>query len=108
MAAKSPKELIGELHLEVTKLIAELNGLRDEVRRAELLNTRDRLIKLESVLDTVDIPAVLVQLGVIQEQVAKLKKWRDENERQRVQYNLVFMGCLLTVFVQIVIVFIKK
>src|SRR3954454_21023695 len=80
MAGKSPTELIRELQLEVAKLISELNGLSDEVRKADLLGARDRLTKLEASLNTLDVPSVLVQLGVIQEQLTELKKWpRDES-----------------------------
>src|SRR5688500_10970764 len=108
MAAKSPSELIRDLQIEVTKLLGQLDGLKDEIRKAELLATRDRLTKLESVLETVDIPAVLVQLGVIQEQIGELKKWRDELERKRWQVTMLFGGCLLTLLVQLALLTIKK
>lgn len=108
MAGKTPTELIRELQRELAKLIAELNGLRDEVRRADLLATRDRLTKLEATLDTLDIPAVLVQLGVLQEQIAELKKWREEVGRRVMQVGLLFGASLLTLAIQLVVLFLKK
>jgi hypothetical protein len=94
--------------VEVTKLIAELKGLREEVRQAELLSIRDRLTKLESVLGTLDIPALLVQIGVLQEQIAELRKWREEADRRRWQVLMLFAGSLLTLLVQIALLAVKK
>lgn len=108
MAGKSATELIRELQLEVSRLTEQLSALKEEVRKAELLDTRDRLTKLEAMLATLNVPAVLVQLGVLQEQLSELKKWREETERRRVQTNMVFLGCILTLVIQIVLVFIKK
>ena len=108
MATKSPTELIRELQLEVTRLTEQLTSIKEEVRKAELLATRDRLTKLEAILETVDVPTLLVQLGGIQEQLADLRRWRDETERRRFQVNTVFLGCVFTLFIQIVLVFIKK
>jgi hypothetical protein len=96
MAGKSPTELIRDLQLEVARLTEQLSSLKEEVRKAELFDTRDRLTKLEATLETVDVPAVLVQLGVIQEQISELKKWREELEKKRWQLIVLFGGCLLT------------
>ena len=108
MAGKTATELIRELQLEVTKLTSQLDGLKDELRKVELLAMRDRLTKLEAILETLNMSSLLTQLGAIQEQLSELKKWREETERKRSQMVMVFLGCLATLFVQIVLVFIKK
>ena len=51
---------------------------------------------------------MLVQLGVLQEQIAELKKWRDESARQVFQVGLLFGGSLLTLAIQLAILFLKK
>lgn len=108
MAGKSPTELIRDLQVEVTKLVGRLDGLKDEVRRMESLSPGDRLTKLESALGTLDISALLVQLGVLQEQIAELRKWREESDRRRWQVALLFGGSLLTLLVQIALLAVKK
>jgi hypothetical protein len=108
MAGKSPAELIRELHLELTKLIGQLDAVKDEVRKAELIANRERLTKLEAVLEMVNVHTLMIQLGVIQEQLAELKRWREETERKRWQLNMVFFGCLSSLFVQLLVLFLKK
>jgi len=51
MAAKSLTEAVRDHQIELNKLISHLDGIKDEVRRANLLEIRDRLTKLEATLD---------------------------------------------------------
>ncbi|VTT96379.1 unnamed protein product [Gemmataceae bacterium] len=108
MAGKSPTEAVRDLQIELNKLISHVDGIKDEIRRASLLEIRERLTKLEPTLETLDIPAVLVQLGVLQEQIAELKKWRDESARRVFQVGLLFGGSLLTLGIQLAVLFLKK
>jgi hypothetical protein len=111
MAGKTPTELsdlIAALRTELEVLSREVSFLRTDLDRAELSQLRDRVTKLESILQAVNVPSLLVQLGVIQEQLGELKKWRDEMGRRVMQVGLLFGGSLLTLAIQLIILFLKK
>jgi hypothetical protein len=108
MAAKSPTELIRELQIEVTKLTEQITGLKEEVRTANLLGLRERFVKIEERLSVVDLTSVLTRLATLEEQVSELKKAREEIGRRMTQVGLLFFGSLLTLAVQLVLLFLKK
>jgi hypothetical protein len=69
MAGKSPMELIREVQVEMARLLQRLDGFQDEVNKADLLQVRERLAVLESL-------------------VAELKKQAEEKDRRWWQFWL--------------------
>ena len=67
MAGKSPAELIRELYLELTRMVERLDGLREQVAKADLTRMGERIAVLES-------------LG------AELKKQFEEKDRRWWQF----------------------
>ncbi|MBA4064558.1 MAG: hypothetical protein C0501_12770 [Isosphaera sp.] len=111
MAGKTPTELndlIAGLRTELEVLAGEVRGLRADFDRNDLNQLRERLVKLEAVLQAVNVPALLLQLGVLQEQIAELRKWREEADRRRWQVLMLFAGSLLTLLVQVALLAVKK
>lgn len=45
---------------------------------------------------------------MLQEQIAELKKWRDESGRRVFQVGILFGGSLLTLGIQLAVLFLKK
>ena len=90
MASKSPIELIREIQIETTALRG-------------ILAACDR-----RVLDLADFGGLISRLATAEEQLSELKKWRDESDRRRWQTQLLFFGSLLTLAIQLTVLFLKK
>ena len=67
-----------------------------------------RLAKIESLLDLADFGGLISRLATAEEQLSELKKWRDESDRRRWQTQLLFFGSLLTLAIQLTVLFLKK
>ena len=91
MATKA-EELIASLQLDLARAVAQLDGLQDQVQKADLIGVRESLAKL----GVLNIPALIAQIATLQEQVAELKKWREEYERKRWQFWLGVGICGVT------------
>jgi hypothetical protein len=100
MATKT-EELIHELQIELTRLLAVLNTLQTEVRDADLRAVRERIRHIESLLAVIDIPKVLTRVATLEEQVAELKKWRDERDRRNWQFWLGVGMVIFSLFVNL-------
>lgn len=68
MATKT-EELITTVQLEVARAVTQLDGLREEVQKADLIGLRESLEKV----GVLDIPVLIAQIATLQEQVAELK-----------------------------------
>lgn len=100
MATKT-EELIHELQIELTRLLAVLNTLQTEVRDADLRAVRERIRHIESLLAVIDVPKVLTRVATLEEQVAELKKWREERDRRNWQFWLGVGMVVFTLFVNL-------
>jgi hypothetical protein len=100
MATKT-EDLIHELQIELTRLLAVLNTLQTEVRDADLRAVRERIRHIESLLAVIDVPKVLTRVATLEEQVAELKKWRDERDRRNWQFWLGFGMVIFSLFVNL-------
>ncbi|MBY0458790.1 MAG: hypothetical protein K2V38_15745, partial [Gemmataceae bacterium] len=82
MAGKTVSEvndLVTELRAELRVLRNDFDALGEVVARQEHAQLRERLMKIESLVAVID-PGELVRLvATLQEQVAELRRWRDEN-----------------------------
>jgi hypothetical protein len=98
-------ELISELRTELEVLRAQLNSLHKEMdlNRPEFVQLRDRVIKVESLLDLAKTAELFRQVPVLQEQVTELKKWREETDRRKGQFWIGVGICAIT-FVSNVVV----
>jgi hypothetical protein len=54
-------------------------------------------------LDVINIPQLIAHVATLQEQVAELKKWKEESDRRRWQVLLAIGVCVLTFTSNIVI-----
>jgi hypothetical protein len=102
--ATKTEELATSLQLEVARAVAQLEGLKDEVRKADLVEIRDTLMKVHTHITVVDVPKLIAQFATLQEQVAELKKWRDERDRRSWQFWLGVGMCVLTLFVNLFVI----
>ena len=91
MATKA-EELIHSVQLEVTRAVEQLGHLKDEVRNAKLLEVRENL----ATSGVLNIPQLIAEIATLQEQVAELKKWREETERRKWQFWLGVGICAIT------------
>jgi hypothetical protein len=89
MAGKSQPELIREMQLELTRLAERFENLREQVSKAELVRMSERIAVLES-------------------QLSELKKRDDLFDSRRFQVLVLFIGSLLTLGVQVAVLFLKK
>lgn len=97
--ATKVEELVNSVNLEVARAAEQIASLKDEVRAAELLKVHEALARLE----VLNIPVLLAQIATLQEQVAELKKWKEESDRRRWQVLLAIGVCVLTFTSNIVI-----
>ena len=95
MATKT-EELIQNVQLEVTRIVAELDAMKHEVRAADLIQLRERLAKLDALLGLVNFTELISRIATLEEQITDHKKWREESDRRRWQTQLLFFGSLLT------------
>lgn len=117
MAAKTPTELL-ELIKQLEKqweLLRAQVGAHDkeiELQRPEVSQFRERLTKFESLLAVID-PATLVRkIATLEEQVAELKKWREEKDRRWWQFwvgaGLVGVTFVANLVIQFILLFARK
>ena len=107
MATKT-EELIQNVQLEVTRIVAELDAMKHEVRAADLIQLRERLAKLDALLGLVNFTERISRIATLEEQNVELKRWREESDRRRWQTQLLFFGSLLTLASQLTVLFLKK
>jgi hypothetical protein len=81
--------MIGDLRTEQAAMSARQEALRERVADSNL-------------------PKVLERLAVLESQQAESKKREEEGDRRRWQTQLLFLGSLLTLAIQITIVTLKK
>lgn len=86
------EELLSSVQLELARAIAQIESLKAEVRQADLPAIRDALAKL----DVLNPAALLTKIATLEEQVAELKKWREERDRRGWQFWLGVGICGLT------------
>lgn len=108
MASKSPSELIREIQLELAALRGVVAGCDRRVDDANLPEIRERLAKIESLLEVADFGSLITRIATLEEQNTELKKWREESDRRRWQTVLLFGGSLLTLAIQLTVLFLKK
>lgn len=99
MAGKTPTELadlIADLRTELHVLRAQFDALNTDLDRPEYARMRERITKIESLLAVIDAAALVRQIATLQEQVAELKKWREESERKKWQFWFGVGICTLT------------
>lgn len=104
MAGKSTAELtqlIEELQRELTRLRVALSLVQQDIERAEMHELRDRITKIESLLTVLDAAAILRKVATLEEQVAELKKWREERDRRNWQFWLGVGMVVFTLFVNL-------
>lgn len=98
------EELINNIQLEVARALNQLDGLKEEVKKADLIKVRDSLSKLEVLNATV----LLAQIATLQEQVTELKKWREESERRRWQLVAGVFLAVLAFSANLIVNFVRK
>jgi ribosomal protein L29 len=104
MAGKTTAELtqlIEELQRELTQLRVALSLVQQDIERAEMHELRDRITKIEALLSVLDAAAVLRKVATLEEQVAELKKWREERDRRNWQFWLGVGMVVFTLFVNL-------
>jgi|GEM_PF-6067817 ribosomal protein L29 len=104
MAGKSTAELtqlIEELQRELTRLRVALSLVQQDIERAEMHELRDRITKIEALLTVLDAAAILRKVATLEEQVAELKKWREERDRRNWQFWLGVGMVVFTLFVNL-------
>ena len=89
MPVKSPTEMIRELQLDVNTLSSHVQRLDSHIQRIDLIK-------------------ILERLAVIESQLLEATKREERAETRRWQIVLLFGGSLLTLLVQVVILFLKK
>lgn len=100
MAGKSTAELtelVEDLQRELAQLQAELGLVQQVIDNAEMRQLRDRMAKIEAL----DAGAILRKVATLEEQVAELKKWREERDRRNWQFWLGVGMVVFTLFVNL-------
>lgn len=103
MATKM-EELMKSVQLELARALTRLDGLSEEVQKAEIARIRESLAKLEDINATV----LLAQVATLHEQVAELKKWKEETERRRWQMVVGVFLCVLTFSANLIVNLVRK
>jgi ribosomal protein L29 len=104
VAGKSTAELtqlIEELQRELARLRVALSLVQQDIERAEMHELRDRITKIEALLTVLDAAAILRKIATLEEQVAELKKWREERDRRNWQFWLGVGMVVFTLFVNL-------
>ena len=95
MATKT-EELLHSLQTELTRVVSVVEGLQTQVRDAEMGKLREHIAVFNARLADLSLPVLLAQIATLQEQVAELKKWKEERERRWWQFWLGVGICSLT------------
>lgn len=83
---------------------------REAKQHSEILRTEFDLLKQQ--IDLVDLQRLREQVAVLENQVAELKRSKEESEKRHWQFVYIFAGAvaslLVTVIVQLVLAWAKK
>jgi len=116
MAGKTPTELyelIRDLELEIARINERLKLHQTTLDEANLVSIRERLAVLDSAVTELkkwrdELDRRGERIAVLESQQVELTKWRDESARRVFQVGLLFGGSLLTLAIQLAILFLKK
>lgn len=78
-----------EILIQLAELKERLNAFRDEVNRANLFD-------------------MLRKVAIIEERLAELKRLKEETDRRYWQFHMLFIGGIITLAIQVLILFFKK
>ncbi len=78
-----------EILIQLAELKERLSAFRDEVNRANLFD-------------------LLRKVAVIEERLAELKRLKEETDRKYWQFYMLFIGGIITLAIQVLILFFKK
>ena len=110
--ASKVEDLIHTIQVEVAKIIANLDGVKNELGRGDFTEIRERISKLEALLSVADFRELLTRIATLEEQNAELKKWKDERDRRNWQFWLGIGMCVFTftanIVIQLVMFFARK
>ena len=83
-----------------------------ELLRPEFAQFRDRITKIEALLAALDPAGLIRSLAKLQEEVAELKKWREERDRRWWQFwvaaGAVGLSFVANLIIQFVLLFSRK
>ena len=89
MASKPVADLIRDLQIETARLTERLTFLRASFDEYNSITIRERL-------------------AVVDSQLGEIKKREEERDRQKWQVTILFFGSLLTLALQLTVLFLKK
>ncbi len=85
----TPTEMAHEAHKQIAEMRAEVDARISGLDKLNLLELRERL-------------------AVLEDRVAELRKSKEEADRRRWQFVVLFVGGLLTLAINLVVSFVRK
>ena len=105
-------DLLDVLRLEHVQLRAQVDTQRVEFDKVGFIQIRDRLARIESLLELAHFGELIGKIATLEEQTAELKKWKDERDRRNWQFWLGIGMCVFTftanIVIQLVMFFARK
>jgi signal recognition particle subunit SEC65 len=116
MAAQSPSEIAREVQREVLLLRSEFDQPRTELDNAEFRRVRERLAVLENRLSELDkaieqlkpSKAEAEEMGALKNRLTQLEEQKKLGDTRAFQFIVLFIGGLLTLAINIALLFLKK
>ena len=86
------------------------NSLTEQVRelKTQIAVLNETVRVLSERLQDAHIVEMVAKIAVLELQVAELKEREQENDRRRWQMNLLLFGSMLTLAIQIALLFVRK
>jgi chromosome segregation ATPase len=113
MASKTPAESIRSLEIELATLRTQLDEFRSAIDRAGPFDLRERFVLLEHRVTELErfwreADRLRERIAVVETQLQELKKREEESSRRLWQGTILFFGSLLTLGIQLIVLFLKK
>ena len=80
---------VQELQTQMAEIQERVNNFRDEIHRANLFE-------------------LLRKVAVLEDRIAELKRLKEETDRRHWQFVLLFVGGIITLAIQLLLLFFKK
>ena len=86
------------------------SSLTEQVRelKTQIAVLNETVRVLSERLQDAHIVEMVAKIAVLESQVAELKEREKENDRRRWQMNLLLIGSMLTLAVQVALLFVRK
>ena len=105
----TPTEMAREAHTQIALLRAEFEIHQRGIETLKLIDLRERLAVLDEKIAKLERELEAVKcLPVIVVRVDKLEQHRDETDKRRWQFVVLFVGGILTLAINLVVSFVRK